>query len=916
MPPAVPLATYRLQLTKNFTFDDAAKLVPYLKKLGVSHLYASPFLKARPGSTHGYDIVEHDKLNPELGGEEAFQRLSDALKTHGLGLILDFVPNHMGVGHADNPWWLDVLEWGQKSPHAPSFDIDWDGLPYRRHPGVLLPILGRPYGDALQAGEIELKYDADGGSFAFWYFDNKLPVNPQRYSEMLRTIVGAAAAADDPAGHELITLAHDYRDPGKPSYRDAPALKHRLAAIKGAPAVIERGLVAYRGDGDGGASMLHRLLERQHYRLAYWRVAFSAVNYRRFFDISDLAGIRPEDPATFRAMHTLVSRLIAEDRLQGLRLDHIDGLRDPAQYTRRLSALVRKLRREAGLPPEFYIVVEKILEPGEPMPPLPGVAGTTGYEWLNVISRALVDGGGMASLDETWRAFTGERAELPAMLEAAKQRVIDTMLASEFTVLTRALSRIAAGHYSTRDFTLDRLRAALQLYVVEFPVYRTYVTAAGASVSDRTIIDETIARARARWTAPDPNIFDFLRDAITLDLAAMPGTSAPRLRNFALKLQQFTGPLMAKALEDTTFYRHHRLLALNEVGGDPDAPAISLPEFHQMQAARAETAPAALTATATHDTKRGEDARARILALSEIPEDWRTAVNDWARVNAPLAKNASGKRRPTRAHEYMLYEALIGAWEGCADEDFRKRMQAYALKAAREGKDETSWTNPHPDYEEALERFVHRLLDPAVSAEFLASFDAFSRRTALLGALNSLSQLALKSLLPGVPDFYQGTERWDFSLVDPDNRRPVDFAARERMQSAGQVPWTDLAADWRDGRIKQALTHKFLELRQRHPDVFQRGTCIALEVPGEHAAHVVANARTFRQHEIVVAVGRHFAPLADGGRRWPSDWRAVIMLPQGARYRDALQTTGVTFAGRAELSNLFSTVPIAVLLRT
>jgi len=915
MPSALPLATYRLQLTKNFTFDDALTLVPYLKALGISHLYASPFLKARPGSTHGYDIVEHDKLNPELGGEEAFLRLSDALRHHGLGLILDFVPNHMGVGHADNPWWLDVLEWGQKSPHAASFDIDWDGLPHRRHPGVLLPILGRPYGDALQADEIELKYDADNGSFALWYFENKLPVNPQRYSEMFRTIVAASGLAETAAGGALIALADDYRDPTRPDYREAAALKSRLAAIPGAADVIGRGLHAYRAEGEGGAGALHRLLERQHYRLAYWRVAFSAVNYRRFFDISDLAGIRPEDAATFRAMHSLVSRLIAEDRLQGLRLDHIDGLRDPAQYTRRLSALVRRLRREAGLSPQFYIIVEKILGLGEPMPPLPGVAGTTGYEWLNVISRTLVNGDGMASLDATWREFTGERVELPAMLETAKQRVIDTMLASEFTVLTRALSRIAAGHYSTRDFTLDRLRAALQLYVVEFPVYRTYVTAAGASVSDRTIIEETIARARARWDAPDPNIFDFLRDAITLDLAAVPGTSAPRVRNFALKLQQFTGPLMAKALEDTTFYRHHRLLALNEVGGEPDAPALSPPEFHRLQVARAETQPGGLTATATHDTKRGEDARTRILALSEIAEDWRAAVAQWARLNDRLIVQAGGKRRPTKAHEYMLYEALIGAWEGVADENFSKRMQAYALKAAREGKQETSWTNPHQEYEEALQQFVRQILDRAISAEFLESWEAFSQRTALLGALNSLSQLALKSLLPGVPDFYQGTERWDFSLVDPDNRRPVDFAARERMLEAPQVPLAELAANWRDGRIKQALTRRFLHLRQRHADVFQRGAYAGLETAGEHAAHVVAFARSYRQHEIIVSVGRQFARVTEGGRRWPSAWRGEIKLPAGAQFRDVLDDGAGRFTGTAELSDLFSTIPLAVLLR-
>ena len=915
MPSPVPLATYRLQFTKDFRFDDATKLVPYLKTLGITHLYASPFLKARPGSTHGYDIVDHDRLNPELGGEEAFMRMSDALKAHGLGLILDFVPNHMGVGHADNQWWLDVLEWGQKSPHAQSFDIDWDGLPHRRHPGVLLPILGKPYGDALQAGELELKYDAESGSFAVWYFDNKLPVNPQRYSEMIRTIVGAAAAAGDPAGHELITLAHDYRDPSKPAYRDAPALKARLAGIHGADKVIERGLVAYRPDVDAGAGALHRLLERQHYRLAYWRVAFSAVNYRRFFDISDLAGIRPEDTATFRAMHSAVARLISEDRLQGLRLDHIDGLRDPAQYTRRLERLVRKLRREAGLDPNFYILVEKILGLGEPMPNLPGVAGTTGYEWLNVISRTLVDGRGMADLDRTWRAFTGEHADLHTMLEAAKHRVIDTMLASEFSVLTRALSRIAAGHFSTRDFTIDRLRAALQLYVIEFPVYRTYLTAAGAAGSDRTIIEDTIGRARTRWTAPDPDIFDFLRATITLDLVTNPGYSAPRVRNFALKLQQFTGPLMAKSLEDTAFYRHHRLLALNEVGGEPEAPALSLPEFHALQAARVQAAPGSLTATATHDTKRGEDARARILSLSEIAADWQAAVTDWASRNAHCAEHSGGKRRPTRAHEYMLYQALIGAWEGHADTAFAERMEAFALKSAREGKQETSWTNPNADYEVALKRFIRALLDPTASAGFLASFAAFAERTALLGALNSLSQLALKTLLPGVPDFYQGTERWDFSLVDPDNRRPVDFASREAMAMSSVPPLAELAHDWRDGRIKQALTHRLLAIRQAHDGVFRSGAYTPLEVSGEHTPHIVAFARTTPQDEIVVAIGRHFAPLTGGGRHWPSGWNAALHLPEAARYIDALGMREGTFTGGVELSNLFSEIPLCVLQR-
>jgi (1->4)-alpha-D-glucan 1-alpha-D-glucosylmutase len=885
MPPAIPLATYRVQLTKNFTFDDAAAIVPYLKQLGVTHLYASPFLKARPGSTHGYDIVDHDKLNPELGGDEGFARLSDALKQNDLGLILDFVPNHMGVGHSDNAWWLDVLEWGPKSPYAAAFDIDWEGLPYRRNPGVLLPILGRPYGDALQAGEISLKYDAETGSFAAWYFDHKLPINPPRYGEMLRTIVNAAGASDELPGQRLIALAHEYRDPGVPTYGKASDLKSRLAAISGGADVIERGLSAYHSDNEAGGAALHRLLERQYYRLAYWRVAFSAVNYRRFFDISDLAGLRAEDPKTFRGIHPLVVRLISAGNLQGLRLDHIDGLRDPAQYSRRLQRLVRKVRREAGLSGPFYTIVEKILGDGEPMPHFPGVHGTTGYEWLNVITHVLADGNGYAVLDKTWRDFTGERTAFAPMLDAAKRRVIDTMLASEFTVLARALARIAAGHFSTRDFTLDRLRSALQVYVLEFPVYRTYVTAGGASAGDREMIDATIARARRRWAGPDPEIFDFLRDALTIDLAANPGYSAARVRNFALKLQQFTGPLMAKALEDTTFYRQHRLLALNEVGGDPEAPALSLEEFHRLQKQRAD-APFGLTATATHDTKRGEDARARILALAEIPEDWATAVHGWQEQNARLTES----RRPSAAHQYMLYQALIGAWPETFDHGFVKRMQAYALKAAREGKQQTSWTNPDEAYEKALQDYIAQLLDNA-NAEFIASFGAFAARTNLLGALNSLSQLALKALLPGVPDFYQGTENWDFSLVDPDNRRPVDFAARTR-DLAANTEWPALVAHWQDGRIKLALTHALLGLRQDHAELFRSGGYEPVTVSGAQAGHVIAFVRTKGRERLVVAIGRHFAPLTEGGRKWPGVLDATLGLD--GKYEAVLGVGGAT----------------------
>ncbi|MBI4365863.1 MAG: malto-oligosyltrehalose synthase [Deltaproteobacteria bacterium] len=911
MASAAPVATYRVQLTKDFSFDDAAKIAPYLKDLGISHLYASPFLKARPGSTHGYDIVDHERLNPELGGEDGFARLSEALKRNGLGLILDFVPNHMGVGHADNAWWLDVLEWGQKSPFAMAFDIDWQGLPFRRHPGVLLPILGRPYGDALQSGEIALKYDAATGSFAAWYFDHKLPINPQRYGEILRTLVAAANAADEPAGRLLLGLADEYRDPGAPSYRAAAEFKARLPQIDGAAGIIERGLIAYRSDGEAGTTALHRLLERQHYRVAYWRVAFSAVNYRRFFDINDLAGLRVEHPAAFRAIHALVARLIAEGSLQGLRLDHIDGLRDPAQYIGRLKHMIRKIRGSSGRNAPFYVLVEKILGDGEAMPKLPGIAGTTGYEWLNVISRVLVDGNGLAPLERTWREFAGERAEFPALLEAAKLRVIDTMLASEFTVLSRALARIAAGHFSTRDFTLNRLRTALQAYMLEFPVYRTYVTAAGASDGDRRVIAEAIGRARARWPGPDPEIFDFLRDAVTLDLAANAGYSAPRVRNFALKLQQFTGPLMAKALEDTTFYHYHRLLALNEVGGDPAAPALSLTEFHARQTLRAETAPNGLTASATHDTKRGEDARARILVLSELADEWDAAVRLWRELNT----RPDSERRPSPGHEYMLYQALIGAWPAAIDDEFVQRMQAFVLKAAREGKQETSWINPDEAYEMALQDFIGRLLNPKLSAAFLASFGEFAARTAFLGALNGLSQVALKTLLPGVPDFYQGTELWDHSLVDPDNRRPVDFAARQRETAEIGPDWTELSTHWRDGRIKLALTRRLLHLRRKLPELFARGTYEPIAVSGRHASHVIAFARHFKRQEIVAIIGRHFAPLTKGGRQRPLELDAHISCAPNKTYVDLLRPNSAPHAGDLKVASLFRDITVSILRR-
>ena len=909
MPPAIPIATYRLQFSRAFDFDAAAKVVPYLKALGISHLYASPFLKARAGSTHGYDIVDHNQLNPELGGEAGFMRLSDTLKKHDLGLILDFVPNHVGVHYADNPWWLDMLEWGPASRHAAAFDVDWEQLPHRARGGILLPILGSPYGSALEQGEIELRYDAAAASFSAWYYEHRLPIALERYSEMLRTIVREAQAEAEPAGVRLLDLASRHSRLHHPTREEAPALRSDLQSIEEAADIIERGLAAYRAGPDRPAQTLalHHLLERQHYRIAHWRLASSDINYRRFFDVNSLAGLRVEDARTFAATHRLVAGLIAEGRLDGLRLDHIDGLRDPTQYCQRLRRLVRTARGGKSAP--FYLVVEKILGEGERLPAFPGVHGTTGYERLNAITQVLIAGDGFDTLDEIWRQLSNQSPRIAPILKEAKRRVLETLLASEFTVLSRLLARIASGHYSTRDFSADSLRQALELYVLHFPVYRTYLTQAGASAKDHALICETIDHARADWFAADDGMFDFLRDVLTMDLVKPERStahSAPRVRRFALKTQQFTGPLMAKSLEDTAFYRYHRQLALNEVGGDPAAGALPLPAFHHRIDEDAKHWPQGMTTTATHDTKRGEDARARIMAIAEIAGEWTAALARWKMLNARHVVTDGNFRAPSATFEYMLYQTLLGAWQP-DDPAFAERVQAYALKAAREGKEETSWLNPHARYEEGVARFISCILDSAASAEFLDSFEGLARRISLLGALNSLSQLTLKATLPGVPDFYQGNECWDFSMVDPDNRRPVDFAGRASALESLEIPdWPALVRHRDDGRLKFAWTRALLSLRQQSPDLFTMGKYLPLEVRGRDRDHIIAFARRHRREAAVVTVGRWFGRFTDAGRSWPKakdiDAEVDISLLQAAFRRDTLR-----------ISDCFEKLPVAVL---
>jgi len=729
----------------------------------------------------------------------------------------------------------------------------------------------------------------------------------------LRSIV-REAGADGDAGQQILALASRYRGFRHPNRKEAPAFKAELKDIAGSADIIARGLDAYRAGPDRPTQTLalHHLLERQHFRLGHWRLASSDINYRRFFDVNSLAGLRVEDAGTFDAIHRLIKSLIAKGRLQGLRLDHIDGLRDPAQYFQRLRRLIRDAQGEAGQP--FYVVVEKILGEGEKLHAFAAVDGTTGYEWLNAITQVLVDGNGLDPLDEVWRQISNSSPKLDPVLKDAKRRVLATLLTSEFTVLTRLLARIAGGHYSTRDYSADSLRQALELYVLHFPVYRTYLTSTGATPHDRALISATIERARTDWFAADEGIFDFLRDALTMDLIKPggPAHSAPRVRRFALKVQQFTGPVMAKSLEDTAFYRYHRLLALNEVGGDPAAPALSIESFHEAMKVRAGEWPYGMTATATHDTKRGEDARARVLALAEIPGEWTSAVARWKLLNAPHIMSDREMRAPSASFEYMLYQTLLGAWPaGERDGSFPERMQAYALKAAREGKQETSWLNPNPTYEAGVQSFIARLLDPSVSAEFLDSLRSLAQRLALLGALNSLSQITLKATMPGVPDFYQGTELWDFSLVDPDNRRPVDFAERAgRLETLENPDWDRLVEKWPSGHLKLAWTRHLLKLRTELADVFTDGDYEPLKVSGLQGDHFIAFARRHGREAAIIVVTRWFAPLTDGGRHWP----------RRGSFDAALDVSGYAVEGFADadatqlrLSDLLIHLPVAAL---
>jgi (1->4)-alpha-D-glucan 1-alpha-D-glucosylmutase len=954
----IPRATYRLQLNRDFRFSDATELVPYLAALGVSHVYCSPYLEARPGSLHGYDIIDHGMLNPEIGSEEDFERFVTALRAHGMGQVMDMVPNHMGVMGADNGYWLDVLENGRASTHADVFDIDWNPAKEGIEDKVVVPALGGPYGAVLERGELKLAFDAGHGEFSVWYSGHRFPVNPRQYPRILGRAperLDARLGAEHPDVPEFKSLVTAFQNlpprtemqPEKRAERrrDKEVHKRHLAGLAARSPDIAWfiGEAVKEINGTPGEPLsfaeLHALLEAEAYRLAYWRVASSEINYRRFFDINDLAALRMENPEVFEFTHRLVLRLLDEGKIDGLRIDHPDGLFDPLQYFRRLQyrrAQVPPVPAEGAAPfRSTYVVVEKILETEERLPAEWPVHGTTGYDFMNLLNGLFLDSAAGARLERFYRAFTREPLPAEEILYRSKRIIMRTALAGELNVLANALARIAEADHHTRDFTLHNLRNALFEIVACFPVYRTYLTAGRVSDDDRRHVDTAVEAAKRRSAADDISVFDFVREVMLTSIAdGKREAFRERVVTFAMKLQQYTAPVMAKGIEDTGFYIYNRLISLNEVGGDPRRFGVTLTTFHRTNRERQKNWPHAMLATSTHDNKRSEDVRARLNALSEIPEEWRANVIRWGRLNRAKKGKHGTERAPSVNDEYFLYQSLLGAWplEGLDEAGlpvFRERMRGTMLKAVREAKVHTSWMNPNAAYEEATLGFIDALLAQGSGNAFLDEFLPFQRKVARMGLMSSISQVVLKLTVPGVPDIYQGNEMWDFSLVDPDNRRAVDYARRSaclaEMQRAAEHgvaalrPYAaELLAAMNDGRLKLYVTWRLLQLRAKFETVFREGDYTPLRARGPCATRVCSFSRQHGDARLVVIVPRWFARLAPAGRDPVGDavWHDTVLDAPPGEWLNVLTGDSLSMTaddGVLPLVSVFSTLPWAVL---
>jgi (1->4)-alpha-D-glucan 1-alpha-D-glucosylmutase len=856
----IPRATYRLQFHAGFTFADGAKLAPYLARLGISHLYASPITTARAGSMHGYDVVDPTQVNPELGGEAGFSAMVAALRQEGLGVILDIVPNHMAVGGSDNRYWLDVLEKGEESDYAELFDIDWRPADPALHGKVLAPFLGAPYAEALAGGDIVLDYDAKTDRLAaVAHGAHRFPIRRQDYGEALQDDPGALARRFDPKGR----------------------------------------------------ARLHALLERQNFRLAWWRTAGDEINWRRFFDITGLAGVRVERPDAFEIVHGLVLRLYAEGLIDGVRVDHVDGLADPAAYCRTLRGRLDQLtpsRPEGLAAGPAYVVVEKILARGEALSSHWGADGTTGYDYMNEASALMHDAAGSGALADAWASVSGRPADFAVEERSAREEILASSFAGQLDAATLAFHRLARSDLSTRDLSAGAIKRALFALLRVFPVYRTYGVGDHAPTSDQPILARAVEAAKALAAPGEADIP--ARIAAWLH-GEGPGETALKAEA-ARRFQQLSAPVSAKAVEDTAFYRYSRLLSRNDVGFDPARLACSIEDAHAANAARAERFPHAMLTTATHDHKRGEDMRARLAVLSEMAEAWIEQARRWSTMNSRLGFAIDP------GDEYALYQTLVGVWPlDLAIDDkaglsaLEQRVAGWLEKALREAKLRSSWTAPNETYEKTCRNVLAAVLRPETSGGFLQDLSSFAQRIAPAGAMNGLVQTALRCTVPGVPDLYQGCEFWDFSLVDPDNRRPVDFDARRSALQGSPDP-AALAATWRDGGVKQAVIAEALALRRDLPAVFGEGAYLSLDVVGEKAAHAMAFLRQTTNEAVLVAVPLRCAEALLGQDRitppaaWWGDTQVRTVDLSGWRRED-----GAPMGEGVRAADLFERLPTA-----
>lgn len=920
--PCIPSATYRLQFHAGFTFRDALEILEYLDDLGISDVYSSPYFQASPASTHGYDVADHNRLNPAVGDASDFHAFSQGLKARSMGQILDFVPNHMGIGESLNAWWLETLEDGISSPYSRYFDIDWHSGREALADRVLLPILGDRYGRVLENDEFHLEFQE--GAFVLRYYDTCLPINPRTYPLILRASLSGLDGDDLDLMREAIAmfgaLGRGNTEPGAKQ-----AAKELLAGIARRPVVgqaITRALQSFEGTKGDPASYdaLHELLEGQYYRLSYWRVAAEEINYRRFFDINTLAAIRIEIPEVFEAAHQLVFDLLARGAVTGLRIDHIDGLWNPREYVQRLQERVCRMTGSNQEKP-LYLVVEKILEVSrEVLPADWPVHGTTGYEFANEAVQVLVDARNQKAFDRLYARFIGEELIYSDLVYAKKKLAMDMLLRSEVAALGRRLDELSELHRDFRDLTRDTLTNAVGEVIACFPVYRTYISEDGAvSPQDERVILRAIVAARRRNPSIEKAVFDFLRGILLLKLTERLTDDQRRAHvDFVMRFQQCSGPVMAKGLEDTTFYIYNRLAALNEVGGNPGMFGMSVEEFHRLNQERAANWPHCLLATSTHDTKRSEDVRMRLAALSEIPEDWNAALRAWAHMNRRHRTKIDDAVAPSPNEEYLLYQTLSGVWpvgeiDAAGREGLVSRVQEYMTKALKEAKVNSSWTEPNAAWEEAVMRFITAILDPGISQEFLASFGRFAARLSRLGGYNSLVQTVLKCTSPGVPDFYQGAELMDFSLVDPDNRRPVDYLLRRQLlEEVKQERAAGLLSDLEGGRLKLFVIRRLLRFRRDHRALFGEGGYQPLEIRGPLRQRVIAYMRSHAEGDLVVCVPRFFAALGDTpwGRTWEGNY--ADGLPGGV-WSDILTDATIEASDTLDLSQAFADLPLAVL---